>query len=195
MSSALTGERKGATSKVRCVDTAALIACAMLRKCPTATVLAFDTSLYSGPLDGSVVTSAATLAKFGGGGTDCSLPIRYAAEKAVKCDALVLISDNESWVNTGNRPSYVQVGGRIQLAQHGTPAMQYWRQVQQKNPNAKLVCIDLTPNATRQTTNESSIANVGGFSDAVFDFISVFLTSNKSWTEVVDAVDIGVAAR
>lgn len=42
----------------------------------------------------------------------------------------------------------------------------------------KLICIDLQPNATTHAPERSDILNVGGFSDAVFDVIASFLTSD-----------------
>ena len=41
-----------------------------------------------------------------------------------------------------------------------------------------MICIDLQPNSTTQAPERSDILNVGGFSDAVFDVISSFLTSD-----------------
>ena len=42
----------------------------------------------------------------------------------------------------------------------------------------KLICIDLQPNQTTQAPERSDILNVGGFSDAVFEVMSAFLTSD-----------------
>ena len=42
----------------------------------------------------------------------------------------------------------------------------------------KLICIDLQPNHTTQAPERSDILNVGGFSDAVFEVMSAFLTSD-----------------
>lgn len=181
----LTGSRGAATSKMRCVDAAAIFACAILRKNPTARIVAFDTKSHTGKLGGNVAESAAILASFGGGGTDCSIPLLVAAEQA-KCDAVVIVSDNESWFDNSATPT------SIYGSYYGsTKVMRAWRQLQAKNPNVKLVCIDLTPSKTRQTTVEKNILNVGGFSDAVFDVVAAFLNENRSWSDVIQAVDIG----
>ncbi len=42
----------------------------------------------------------------------------------------------------------------------------------------KLICIDLQPNQTTQAPERSDILNVRGFSDAVFEVMSAFLTSD-----------------
>ncbi len=76
MSSAVMGNRgRGATSKMRCIDVAALFAAAILRRNPDSVVIPFDTSAYDAKIDpnDSILSIAERLAKYGGGGTDCSL--------------------------------------------------------------------------------------------------------------------------
>ncbi len=65
----------------------------------------FDTSAYDAKIDpnDSILSIAERLAKYGGGGTDCSLPLVAANQKHAKRKfaGIVLVSDNESWVGTG----------------------------------------------------------------------------------------------
>src|SRR5581483_11458602 len=78
MQSPITGQRgRGATSKVRCVDVAALFAAAILRRNPESVVIPFDDTAYHVKLDpqDSILSLAERLAKYGGGGTNCSLPL------------------------------------------------------------------------------------------------------------------------
>ncbi len=110
MSSAVTGNRgRGATSKMRCIDVAALFAAAILRRNPDSVVIPFDTSAYDAKIDpnDSILSIAERLAKYGGGGTDCSLPLVAANQKHAKRKfaGIVLVSDNESWVGTGRHGS------------------------------------------------------------------------------------------
>ncbi len=77
MSSPATGYRKGATSAVRCIDVAALVAAAFMRANPDTRVVPFEQSVVElrlNPRD-SVMTNAKKLASIGGGGTNCSAPI------------------------------------------------------------------------------------------------------------------------
>ena len=70
MRSSVTGWAGSATSTVRCVDVAALVAAAVLRKNRRARVLPFDfdvVDLRMNPRD-SVMTNAQKLAGIGGGG-------------------------------------------------------------------------------------------------------------------------------
>ncbi len=110
MSSAVTGNRgRVATSKMRCIDVAALFAAAILRRNPDSIVIPFDTSAYDAKIDpnDSILSIAERLAKYGGGGTDCSLPLVAANQKHAKRKfaGIVLVSDNESWVGTGRHGS------------------------------------------------------------------------------------------
>ncbi len=175
MSSAVTGFRgKGATTKMRCVDVAALFAAAILRRNPDSLVVPFDTSAYQVRIDptDSILSLAERLAKFGGGGTNCSLPLheantRYAHRRFAGC---VLVSDNESWIGSGR---------------HGaTATMTEWQsfvknQSRLGNLSPKLVCIDIQPYATTQAAERPEILNVGGFSDAVFEIVSSFLSGDE----------------
>ena len=44
----------------------------------------------------------------------------------------------------------------------------------QRNPDAKLVCIDIAPYGTTQAADRNDILNIGGFSDDVFKIIAAF---------------------
>ena len=84
MSMSVTGWRgRGATSKMRCVDVAALFAAAILRRNPDSVVVPFDTQAYDVRIDpsDSILSLSERLAKYGGGGTDCSIPLRAANTK------------------------------------------------------------------------------------------------------------------
>ena len=181
MSSAVTGQRGSATSSVRCIDVAALVAAAVLRKNPMTRVLPFEqrvVSLALNPRD-SVMTNAQKLAALGGGGTNCSAPLaKLNAERAV-VDVVILVSDNESWVDA-NR--------------HGaTQTLREWEALKQRNPQARLVCIDIQPYATTQAAERADVMNVGGFSDAVFEMVSLFAsgkTDAEHWVGEIDKVSL-----
>jgi 60 kDa SS-A/Ro ribonucleoprotein len=114
MRNAVTGNRalkngtQCATSKMRCIDVAALFAAAILRRNPDSVVIPFDTSAYDAKIDpnDSILSIAERLAKYGGG-TDCSLPLVAANQWFAKRQfaGVVLVSDNESWVGTGRQGS------------------------------------------------------------------------------------------
>jgi len=182
MKAAATGFRKGATSTMRCVDVAALVAAALVRKNPKAEVLPFEQQVVNVRLNSrdSVMTNAAKLAAVGGGGTDCSAPLALLNKKGALGDLVVFISDNESWVDA-------KKGGR------GTATMKEWERFKNRNPAARLVCIDIQPYATTQAVERQDILNVGGFSDQVFELIAAFAAGGLNaahWVDVIEAVEL-----
>jgi len=162
MSSPVTGERGAGTTSVTCRDVAALFASAILRKNPTAHVIPFHERVEAvrlNPRD-SVATNALVLASLPSGGTNCSAPLALLNATRAHADVVIYLSDNQSWVDaTGTR---------------GTETLAQWRTFRQRNPKAKLVCIDLQPQGTTQAPEADDVLNVGGFSDAVFDLVGEF---------------------
>jgi 60 kDa SS-A/Ro ribonucleoprotein len=187
----VTGHRGTATSKVRCIDVEALVSAAVLRKNPDAEVIAFSDDVVLKDRNGapvrlnphdSIMTNAEKLAHLPSGGTNCSAPLAWLNRQNAKGDLVIYVSDNQSWVDAG-RSSY----GR------GTATMQEWNKFKARNPNAKLVCIDITPYANTQAHDREDVLNVGGFSDQVFDVIARFieLGNNKDlWVQTIESVKL-----
>ncbi|OYU47547.1 MAG: RNA-binding protein [Rhizobiales bacterium PAR1] len=170
MSSPVTGHRRGATTSVRCIDVAGLVAAAILRANREARVIPFEQKVVTidlNPRD-TVLTNAAKLASIGGGGTNCSAPLEKLVAEKAKVDLVVFVSDNESWVDT-NRYTH-----------SGTGMMQNWEKLKAWNPDAKLVCIDISPSTTTQVVERADVLNIGGFSDAVFEMIAAFVKGELS---------------
>ena len=196
MSSAVTGSRgRGATSVMRCVDVAALFAAALLRRNPDSIVIPFDTAAYNVRIDpaDSILSLSERLAKYGGGGTDCSLPLHEANTRYrnQRFAGAVLVSDCESWVNDGRAFGYGRRGA--------TGVMTEWQQFVQNQlrlrghdiRSPKLVCIDLQAYGTTQAPERSDILNIGGFSDAVFQVVAAFLDDDAGrFVAEVEAVTI-----
>ena len=162
MQSSVTGQRGSATSSVRCIDVAALVAAAVLRKNSQARVLPFEQEVVTVSLNArdSVMTNAKALASIGGGGTNCSAPLALLNKERAKVDTVIIVSDNESWVDATRRGA--------------TQTMREWEALKIRNRNARLVCIDIQPNGTTQAAERRDIMNVGGFSDAVFTVMANF---------------------
>ncbi len=179
MASPVTGYRKGASSKVRCIDVAALVTAALLRGNRAARVLPFENKVVDVALDpyARVAANAQALAAIGGGGTNVSAPLaRLNAERA-KADLVVIVSDNQSWVDARR-------GG-------ATQTMHEWDHLTRRNRGAKLICIDLQPYGTTQASGRPDILNVGGFSDAVFDTIVRFARGEtRDWVEIVKQTEV-----
>nr|WP_236691972.1 TROVE domain-containing protein [Amantichitinum ursilacus] len=176
MSSPVTGWRPGATTAVRCIDVAALMAAAVLRQCPQARVLPFETKVVQVRLNArdSVLTNAEKLAAIGGGGTRCSAPLAQLVKEKAVVDTVILVSDNESWIDA---------------RRHGaTETLQQWQQIKHRNPQARLICIDMQPYGTTQAQESPDILNVGGFGDAVFDVVAQFAAGSFGAGHWVNAI-------
>src|SRR5262245_52980193 len=186
MHSAVTGYRRGATSAVRCIDVAALVAATVLRKNPGAEVIPFESDVVKvrlNPRD-SVMTNAEKLSKLPCGGTNCSAPLRFLNQRRATGDLAIYVSDNESWVDA---PHYGRFGGSA------TETMKEWATFSQRNPKARMGCIDIQPYGTVQAKERADILNVGGFSDQVFDVIAEFARGELNadhWVGVIDSVEV-----
>ena len=183
MQSPATGYLKGATSTVSCLDVAALVAAALLRKNPAAEVIPFSDRIVEARLNprDSVMTNARILAALPSGGTNCSAPLKELNRRKAKGDVIVYVSDNESWVDTKRTWS------------SGTETMRHWNEFKSRNSDAKLVCIDIQPYAHTQAQERRDILNVGGFSDQVFTLVSEFANGNLDdghWVGVIEKVEV-----
>ncbi|WP_192560319.1 vWA domain-containing protein [Pseudomonas allokribbensis] len=180
MGSPLTGYRQGATTAVRCIDVAALIAAAVLRKQPAARVMPFEVDVVDitlNPRD-SVISNAEKLAGIFGGGTCCSAPLKKLADSKAKVDTLIMVSDNESWIDARRRGA--------------SETMLQWERIKRLNPQARLICIDLQPGWATPAADRDDILNVGGFSDAVFDVIEQFTAGRygpQHWVEAIERME------
>ena len=181
MQSPVTGHRRGSTSAVRCIDVAGLVAATMLRSNPGAQLMPFDTKVHKAWLSGrdTVTSNAQRLANYGGGGTDCTAPLRALNKRKRAPDLVIFVSDNESWRHQGD--------GRT------TPMMAEWDKIKRRNARSKLVCIDIAPYGTTQARSREDILNVGGFSDTVFDVIARFAEGKSGpafWTEEIARIEV-----
>jgi 60 kDa SS-A/Ro ribonucleoprotein len=183
MHSSVTGYRKGVTSAVRCLDVAALVAAAILRKNPSAEVIPFSDTIVRADLNprDSVMTNAQKLAALPSGGTNCSAPLVSLNAKRAKGDLVIYVSDNESWIDTNRSWN------------SGTQTMKQWNEFKTRNADAKLVCIDIQPYDHTQAQERADILNVGGFSDQVFTLVSEFANGTLDadhWVGVIEKVEI-----
>ena len=167
---------------------------AILRRNPDSLLVPFDETVHAPKIDpsDSILSLAERLAGYGGGWTNCALPLEYAnsnhdTRRFVGC---ILVSDNESWIDTTQ-------GRGIFGSARGTGTLESWNAfvANQKKLNReaspKLVCIDIQPNKSTQAPERSDILNVGGFSDAVFNVVAGFLAGDESrFVAEVEAVSL-----
>ena len=190
MSSAVTGRHGETTAtKVRCVDVAALFAAAMLRANPDSVVIPFDGVAHEARLDAgdTVLSLAQRLAAYGGGSTNCALPIlaamtRWRDRAFVGC---VLISDLESWVGRGRH-------GSTGVMTAWEAFIDHQRRIAGRAFDApRLACVDVQAGVTTQAAERADILNIGGFSDAVFHVVAGFFGGGaERFVAEVEAIEL-----
>ena len=190
MGSPVTGHRRGATTSVRCVDVAALVAASVLRKNQKAQILPFDQEVRACQLNprDSILTNAKKLA-MRGGATNCSAPLQKINRLDAKVDLVLFVSDNQSWVETAMGGGYRALWGR----QRSTSVMEEWGKIKKRCPKAKMVCLDIQPYADTQAAESKDIMNIGGFSDKVFDVVANFSAGGLSqdhWVGEIDKIEL-----
>lgn len=185
MSSPITGNRKGSTSKMRCIDLAALCAAAVLRQNPEALILPFEGDVITGsrmpklnPRD-SLLTNAEKLAAIGGGSTNCSAPLRYMNSKHIKADLVWFVSDNESWVDR----AYSYYGG-----QSASGTMGEFTVLKTRAPGARMILHDIQPSGSTQAHEREDVMNCGGFTDQIFEVVAAFAQGNTEGQTLVDKI-------
>jgi len=178
MHSAATGYRKGSTTKVRCIDVAGLMAAAFLRANAKAEVLPFSDDVVPAKVNphGSILANAKALASLPSGGTNCSAPLAWLNRRQEKGELVIYVSDNESWMDANRN-------GRA------TATMMEWEAFRRRNPQARLVCLDIQPYGHSQVPERDDILNVGGFSDAVFEIIAQFAAGKLQTGHWVGAIE------
>lgn len=164
MSAPVTGRGHARASSITCADAAAMLASIVVRKNRDALVMPFSDRLYPGfevKADQRVFEVAQAIARLPSGGTDCSLPLRQLNDDRREADLLIYFSDNESWLDP-------QMSGK-------TAFRHEWIRFKKRNPNAKLVCVDLAPGNTTPAGSDPDILNLGGFSEELFEVIQDFV--------------------
>jgi 60 kDa SS-A/Ro ribonucleoprotein len=181
MNSPVTGARGAATTAMRYVDVAALFAAVMFRSSERVLLLPFDTKVYATtqlPRTPEIIPLADGLSKLGGGGTNCELPLLELNRRGMSPDAVIYISDNESWYT---HAAY----------NRGTPMMDEWLALKRRAARTKLVCIDIAAATSAQAPSSPDRLNVGGFSDAVFSVVADFLSgASTNWVARIEATEL-----
>jgi len=189
MGSAVTGNNSfsdRATTVTTCYDVASLIAASLLRTNPDGTVIAWASTVKEvkvNPKD-SILTNAEKFRNCGvGGGTSAQLGLRYLNSVGWKGDAVVYVSDNQSWLRQAG-DAYGYYGGGTEMAKE-------WEIYRKRNRNAKLVCIDIQPYGDTQVPDGSNCLNIGGFTDSVWPVIENFVSGSKAnFVDVVKATQL-----
>lgn len=141
-------------------DIASVMAMIMARREPNSQIVCFDTETYDREVHArDSFSDVVRKLKFGGGGTDCSLPVKWAMDKGISVDAFLVLTDSEQWV-----------GQRCDQA-----IFDYHRKI---NPDAKLICISAEASTIKLTPpNDKRFLFIAGWDNNIPDIINDFLKS------------------
>lgn len=179
MNAIVTGDKRG---KMTCKNVAAMIAASIKRVNPRAHIVPFenrphfDFRLNSRD---SIATNTAKINNAGWGGTNCGACVDHLVNTNAKVDAIIYLSDNESWMDSGR----IFYGGGSATATKAA-----WKTIKTRNRKAKMVCVDLASNQTTQAPDDKSTMNIGGWSDHIFTVMGNFLNGKDGshWVEVIE---------
>ncbi len=175
-----------------------MVSAAFLRRNTSAEVIPFSDDVVKmprrlNPLD-SVMTNAQYLASLPSGGTACSAPLRHLNEQRATGDLVIYVSDNMSWADFARDSGGVSgLASRVGAGTRASVMADEWDRFRRRNPNAKLVLIDIQPNSSTQMHERADVLNVGGFSDSVFDVISLFAKGELNadhWVGAIKSVSL-----
>jgi len=182
---------KGSSTRI---EVAAVFAAALFKRNPgKCRILAFntDSALIHVSTEQSAMHIAGCIIACLGGGTSLSSPICYlnGANPYMKLmtglQNVIMISDNESWADPNVNYGY---------AGPSTTFAREWSILKSRNPEAKLVMIDLEPKANTQAPSAPDRLNVGGFNDSVFRVVSSFLEPTKRsrshWVDEIESINL-----
>ena len=199
MNSPITGKRKGSTTNMNCREVAALVAMCAVRRSADCRVVAFGQNLAEIRIDPAVpaLTMAEKLGELNLGGTDCSLPFVWLNQEKVDADLVILVSDDQSWIDDRAMPG---THGFQQACIPGSPvkAQEGWNEYRSKHQDAKLVCLNLQPYETSQLVPSKNTLCIGGWSDSVFDAVNRFVTGDfkaDAFVEEIERVDLKACVR
>ncbi len=160
VSGSMAGTLVNGATGLECRQAAAAMALVTMATEKSTECVAFDTNAYPLTLSPNqrLDDVVQILAKTGGGGTDCAIPIAYALKNRIAVDAFVIYTDSETW----------------QGQQHPAQAINEYRK--KMGIPAKLVVVAMASNrVTVGDVNDPGTLNVVGFDASVPHVISTFL--------------------
>lgn len=135
-----------------------ILAVTILKTEPNAEMVWFDTAIRNPTLGRRSSLDEVLRNSPTGGGTDCAQPLVYAANKLEKYDAIIILTDSETWAGP----------------RHGFEILASYR----KNVNADVKVIEIALTATGNTTmpsDDKNLLRVVGFDSSVIDVVNAYV--------------------
>jgi 60 kDa SS-A/Ro ribonucleoprotein len=168
-------------SSLQYIEIGAILGACLLKRSSSNIVTGFANDCY--PLrnyraSDSIATTAENIANITSGGTNLSSPIQYMIKNKIKVDQAILITDNESWLESswGSR--------RI--------AADYIKDYHNKvKSDTKFFLIRLDPYGTSQVPPaQRNTYNLFGWSDSVVKFISLIANGGEKQIEDIESLEL-----
>jgi hypothetical protein len=153
----------------------ASILAATLFKSNDADLIQYNSSVSNFKLmkgDSTLTITNQIIEKANGGGTETSLVYKYALkqlEKGVKYDRIIILSDNESWLE-------------------GKYGVQKYYNEYRKLNDCFIYCFDLQGYGTKDISSNKAI-HLGGYSDRIFDFMK-YIEEGESLIKLIEQTKI-----
>jgi 60 kDa SS-A/Ro ribonucleoprotein len=135
-----------------------VLAVTILKSEPNAEMVWFDTNIVPAKLGRRSSIDEVLRNSPHGGGTDCAQPIIYAANELESFDAILILTDSETWAGP----------------RHGFEVLQSYR----KNVNRDVKVIEIALTATGHSTmpaDDKNLLRVVGFDASVIDVVNAYL--------------------
>jgi 60 kDa SS-A/Ro ribonucleoprotein len=147
----------GAVENMTAIEIGVFLAMVIARTFPNHTIWGFDTACHPLRIDPNASLDKALRSISAGGGTDISAPIFEAIRQRVAADALVIVTDNETWRN------------RVPIHE----AMQRYRKAVQRNTALVVIATSLTQYSVADPHDPNSL-NIAGFDANIPTLIQCF---------------------
>jgi 60 kDa SS-A/Ro ribonucleoprotein len=115
------------------------------------------------------------------GGTNTGNALAHLNRILDRSPIVLIVSDNQSWITQKNFDHF----------HSATPALAEWEKYRRRVKNAKLICLDLQPEASAQVPEREDVLHIGGWSESVFEIIRDFVQGESSgFVEEIEKVEL-----
>lgn len=136
----------------------AVLAVTLLKSEPNSEIIGFDTQKQNINLGKRTAIEEACKAVSNGGGTDCAIPFAYALLNKLSYDAIVILTDSETWAGS----------------KHGITLLEEYRRI--INKNVKVIEIAMVANShSTMPNNDPNILRAVGFDSSLVSVVNEFI--------------------
>lgn len=151
------GSLAGST-QMTCAQVANVWALTMLKSEPNVEVVQFDDSLHEPKYGKRSSVDTVLNGNYNGGATDCALPLVHAVKNTALYDAIIILTDNETWAGP----------------RHGIEVLDLYRK--EINRDVKVIEIAMVANQfSNYPSDDKNLLRIVGFDSTVIELINSYL--------------------